>query len=131
MRRYSGYFLAFALSAALVLPSLGPLLDHHFIERDPGHLHLGPHQPHVHDFNRQYFHLHTRARSTDAGNRQTALYNRDAGPVAITSVATDNAAMQAFLRFQPTSLFTLPLPSQAWLRSAFTNPPDKPPRLPV
>ena len=31
---------ALALLTALLLPLLGPLADHHFAERQPGHLHI-------------------------------------------------------------------------------------------
>ena len=45
-------FLGVAVGA-LFLPAFGPLLDHHFAERQPGHTHvfLGPHSPtHLHFF---------------------------------------------------------------------------------
>lgn len=51
--------LALLAVAALLLPSLGPLLDHHFAERHPGHTHwyrgaAGP--EHSHPF--EQFHIH-------------------------------------------------------------------------
>ncbi len=45
--------------AALLLPSLGPLLDHHFAERHPahGHLYLGSPSPeHTHPFRHSHTH---------------------------------------------------------------------------
>ena len=43
---------ALALLTALLLPLLGPLADHHFAERQPGHLHIylaGVPIQHLHD----------------------------------------------------------------------------------
>lgn len=51
---------AFA-AAALFLPALGPLLDHHYAERQPNHAHvyLGPAAPdHVHPFEMYGHHVH-------------------------------------------------------------------------
>ena len=42
-----------AATAAIFLPTLGPLLDHHYAERLPNHTHLylgGADYPHVHPF---------------------------------------------------------------------------------
>ena len=51
-----------AATAAVFLPTLGPLLDHHYAERLPNHTHLyfGPGGPsHVHPFEVQgHFHYH-------------------------------------------------------------------------
>ena len=50
---------ALALLTALLLPLLGPLADHHFAERQPGHLHIylgGVPIQHLHDH--QAFHIH-------------------------------------------------------------------------
>ena len=51
-----------AATAAVFLPTLGPLLDHHYAERLPNHTHLyfGPSGPnHVHPFEVQgHFHNH-------------------------------------------------------------------------
>ena len=46
---------------ALLLSSIGPLADHHFAERHPGHAHvyLGPEGPdHAHPYQAAHFHAH-------------------------------------------------------------------------
>lgn len=51
--------MALLSTAALLLPSLGPLLDHHFAERQPGHQHWyagAAAPPHFHDFQRRHVH---------------------------------------------------------------------------
>ena len=51
--------LALVLVVALALTSLGPMIDHHFVERHPGHAHLffSPADfSHSHDFQRSHDH---------------------------------------------------------------------------
>ena len=53
--------LAFAAVLALMLPMAGPLLDHHFAERHPGHTHvyLGEVAPgHLHSYEALHSHNH-------------------------------------------------------------------------
>ena len=38
----AGWWLTAIAMAVLVLPSIGPLLDHHYVERLPGHAHTYP-----------------------------------------------------------------------------------------
>ena len=46
-----GAALAVLVTGALVLPIVGPLLDHHYAERVPGHLHLaGVSASHTHPY---------------------------------------------------------------------------------
>ena len=128
MRFPEAQLFVILLAMALILPSAGPLLDHHFAERSPGHHHLGPNQYHAHTYGPDHVHLRAQAQSSDTGNPSTALYNYDSGPVGTIVVASENAAMQSFLQFEPTSLFMLPSPYQARLHSAYTSPPEKPPQ---
>ncbi|MBM3943269.1 MAG: hypothetical protein FJ316_10175 [SAR202 cluster bacterium] len=47
--------------AALLLPVLGPVVDHHFAEREPGHVHIyvGPALPtHLHPYEQSHGHQH-------------------------------------------------------------------------
>ena len=53
LRVLAGWWLTAIAASALVLPSLGPLLDHHFVERLPTHTHSfsGEANPaHVHSY---------------------------------------------------------------------------------
>ena len=129
MRRFHEYFLAVSLSALLVLSAVGPLLDHHYVERDPTHTHLGAARPHVHDYTAPDAHEHARPPSPDAPSGVVALMDRDAGFAGITSVVTDRDGATAFTFFEPSSLFNLPIPPTARLRSEATPPPDQPPRV--
>ena len=126
MRRFHEYFLALSLSGLLVLSAVGPLLDHHYVERDPTHTHLGTAGPHVHDYAASDAHEHARP-SPDAPNGVVALMDRDAGFAGVTNVVTDRDGVTAFTFFEPSSLFNLPIPPTARLRSEATPPPDKPP----
>ena len=129
MRRFHAYFLVVSLSALLVLSSVGPLFDHHYVERDPTHTHLGAARPHVHDYTSPDAHDHARPQTPDAPRGVVALLDRDAGFVGITNVVTDRDGATAFVYFEPSSLFNMPIPPTARLRSEETPPPDKPPRM--
>ena len=129
MRRFHAYFLVVSLSALLVLSSVGPLFDHHYVERDPTHTHLGAAWPHVHDYTSPDAHDHARPQTPDAPRGVVALLDRDAGFVGITNVVTDRDGATAFVYFEPSSLFNMPIPPTARLRSEETPPPDKPPRM--
>ena len=53
--------LAYAAALAMLLPLAGPLLDHHFAERHPGHTHvyLGQKVPgHLHSYEALHSHHH-------------------------------------------------------------------------
>ena len=84
-----------AAMAAVFLPTLGPLLDHHYAERLPNHTHLyfGPGGPnHVHPFEVQgHFHYHPFEGPTD-GIVYLASYDGSA-PVMID--ATVHAIQQS------------------------------------
>ena len=128
MRRFHAYFLVVSLSALLVLSSVGPLFDHHYVERDPTHTHLGAARLHVHDYTSPDAHDHARPQTPDAPRGVVALLDRDAGFVGITNVVTERDGATAFVYFKPSSLFNMPIPPTARLRSEETPPPDKPPR---
>lgn len=128
MRRFHEYFLAASLSALLVLSAVGPMIDHHYVERDPTHTHLGAAQPHVHDYVASDTHDHARPQP-DAPSGVVALMDRDAGFAGVTNVVTDRDGATTFMYFEPSSLFNLPVPPVARLRSEATPPPDKPPRV--
>ena len=129
MRRFHEYFLAVSLSALLVLSAIGPLLDHHYVERDPTHTHLGAARPHVHDYAAPDTHDHASPLPPDAPSDVVALLDRDAGFAGVTNVVKDRDGATTSMYFEPSSLFILPIPPMARLRSEETPPPDKPPRV--
>lgn len=72
--------LALLAVGVLMLPSLGPLLDHHFAERQPGHSHwyrgaAGP--EHSHPF--EHFHIHYDAMYDADNSGGIAFFTRNDG----------------------------------------------------
>lgn len=120
-------FSILTLLVSLLVPAVGPLMDHHFAERQPAHQHLGLVGDHVHDYGANHAHRHAGPDGAGSGNG-TALYNAEGGPAGSTVGLTTDKAMQAFLLFEPTSTVSLPASLDRLARQAFTPPPDRPPR---
>ena len=114
------------LRVAVALPALGPLLDHHFAERQPGHLHVGPLYYHTHTYDSQHGHYHVTSRSMTG--QPSALYNYESGPTAVVAVVITNMAMQSFECVEPSSVFLPPSPVQIPVKHNHTAPSEKPPR---
>jgi hypothetical protein len=108
----------------LALPSFGPMLDHHFAERQPGHRHLGPAVSHVHGYDNQVEHHHPAA---PGGHGPTAFYSYDASPPAISFAVVDDQAQWSTLLFMPSSVFVIPDRVDAQPSGHVTAPPGKPP----
>jgi hypothetical protein len=125
MNTVSVKFWVVLLALALGLPSIGPLMDHHFAELQPDHRHLGPTQQHVHAYSHQHGHSQSTAGETVAAG---AVYNHDSGPPAVVVVTGSDMAIQSFLRFEPSSEFTLPPSSSVQANQTFMAPPEKPPQ---
>ncbi len=121
----------FALTAvvALLAPLAGPVLDHHFAERQPDHLHFGAPGQHTHAFESPY-HLHRHPPSTPAdGSSPVALYRSEgamAATIAGSPVDVDTASIR---KFQPASVFILPPPFAGAVKQHSPAPPDKPPAV--
>ena len=128
MRLDKARSLVLILLMAITLPSVGPLMDHHFAERHPGHRHLGPTQYHIHTFD-YYPHVHvdTPGGGPDTSSQYTALSNYDSRPAGSVVVVTEDMALESFRLFTPTSLFLLPQPPTARPKQGYPAPPDKPP----
>ena len=125
MRLVLARIWAVLLLVALAWPALGPLMDHHFAERQPGHRHLGMPHYHLHTYDGPHAHLHTPQRSSD---QPTALYNYESGSVATVAVVTTDMAMQSFRGFEPTSVLLLPTPPEPQAKHNYTAPSKKPPQ---
>ncbi len=127
-----GAFVALIVIAALIAPLLGPVLDHHFAERQPGHLHFGAPGEHSHAFETAYhIHRHLQPDPSDPSNGASpiALYKSE-GSLAVT-LATSPADVDAanLRQFQPTSIFILPAAVIIPVRQRTPAAPDKPPAL--
>ncbi len=120
-------FIALTAVVALIAPLAGPVLDHHFAERQPDHLHFGAPGEHNHTFESSY-HLHNHASSTPAaGSLPIALYKSDAGVAATLVASPVNVDAASLRQYQPTSVFILPAPLTVAAWQHIPNPPDKPP----
>ena len=51
-------FSILTLLVSFLVPAVGPLMDHHFAERQPAHQHLGLVGDHVHDYGANHAHRH-------------------------------------------------------------------------
>ncbi|MGH2543740.1 MAG: hypothetical protein ACRDIB_13130 [Ardenticatenaceae bacterium] len=114
---------AILLLATLILPSVGPLLDHHFAERQPGHRHAASVvQPHKHSYEDDYHH-HAPGYNGDA----PILVNYDSSVTAVPIVFAADL-IEAFALYQPTSYFNLPPAPAERARVRYIPPPVAPPR---
>lgn len=110
----------------LVLPSMGPLMDHHYAERQPGHLHLGLAGYHTHSYGEVHFHVDG---PDSAGTGGFAMFAYEGSPAP--AVAAADAFLDATVDFEPGSLFDLPPPPGAGVVQHYPSPQDRPPRLPL
>lgn len=128
--------LAVAGVVALLAPMAGGALDHHFAERQPGHLHIGAAHTHSH------LHAFERAAHTHHavggkryvradGDMPIALYKSDGSVAAAQSAAAASAGMGERARYEPTSVVALPVASVKRLIPHTPRPPDKPPNAPL
>ena len=107
------------LVMALALPSIGPMLDHHFAERNPTHRHVSVALDHAHGYGSSH---------SETPHDSTALYNHDSGLVTLVSLTIDDAALRASKRFEPSSIFNIPLIARASRAGHIIAPPERPPQ---
>ena len=110
-------------SLVVLLPSLGPLFDHHFAERIPYHAHFGVANDHEHGY--RHLHSHDAERSPDWS---PALYKLDTSPVTLTVVLSSDSKLGGGLMSDTGSALRIPGPEFNALKSAYVSPPDRPPR---
>ena len=130
---------ALALLTALLVPLLGPLVDHHFAERQPGHLHL-----YLTGLPIQHLHHHEAVHSHDAPIADP-LGVETAGPVlensvifmpqegeglSVSSVGVTLALLTTVVALALPTMLTLLTPrSQRALQGVTLHPEPPPPRL--
>ena len=123
--------LAVAGVVALLAPLAGGALDHHFAERQPGHLHIGAahSHSHLHAFERAAHTHHAVGGKRYAGaDMPIALYKSD-GSIAAAQSAAASAGMGERIRYEPTSVVALPVANVKRLIPHAPLPPDKPPNV--
>lgn len=115
--------LSMLLYAAIMFPSIGPLVDHHFAERQPGHLHMYAGTLHVHSFDRPHSH------DGQAPLDSNAAYNFERAHTVNLLHTGDELGLTAFYLFQANSLFVLPSGLRALSVEPRTDGPDRPPTI--
>lgn len=134
LRILAGWWLTAIASAVLVLPSIGPLLDHHYVERLPDHTHTysGDVTPaHVHSYEVPG-HLDHVALSRDillqAGDLLYMARDNGAAYAPRDPGSKLNPDHSAYSGLQGRDLLALFARGSSPLVSAFIPPPWTPPR---
>ena len=133
VRTLASALLTIVGAAALLAPLMGAVLDHHFAERQPDHLHIGAprEHSHTHAFERVHHRHHAANRyaraASEGADTPIALYKSEGSIAASLAVSPSNLDDEALRQFRPTSVFTLPSISDDALRQCALPPPDKPP----
>ena len=107
----------------VVLPFLGPVVDHHFAERQPYHAHFGADAGHDHDY--ASLHVHGGDQAADAG---IALYSFDVFSAGPSIAMLADSELESRLTPDPDTVLTLRAPEFSVLRSASVSPLERPPR---
>lgn len=132
-----------AAVSALFLLLLGPLLDHHYAERQPDHAHiyLGQFVPdHIHPYETPHAHFYTQ--EADDGISGSALLS-DETPNDIVYLTSYDGMGQVFTQLTVTLIhLALNFPDlednhfafdtvgdDSFFQNAFISPPKKPPRV--
>jgi hypothetical protein len=128
MHRLAIYLPSILLLLGLALPFAGPLLDHHFADRQPGHKHLLSVAGHLHAIDSPHDHL-SGGTEGNAGSEPTTSYNYDTGFVASAETLRDATDLLSAELYEPTSVFILPPPRVVTMMGQSVSPPARPPRL--
>ena len=130
---------ALALLVALLTPLLGPLVDHHFAERQPGHLHIylgGVPVQHLHDH--QAYHTHHDPTVDSIGTEAAApvLENgvifmpQEGEGLSVSTVGMTLALLSTIIAIALPSLLTLQsLQSPRAMCGILLSPDPPPPRV--
>jgi len=115
------------LLVALAMPSIAPLVDHHFAERQVGHNHVGIVQSDAHTHG--YQHLHSHSPDSDAGSdgRPVALYEHESGSTAPV-VVIDDATTLPFGLLEPGLFIPIWSKVQSRAKDHLPTPPKRPPQ---
>jgi hypothetical protein len=127
MRLGSARVSVLLLLVALAMPSVAPLVDHHFAERQVGHSHVGVIQSDAHTHGYKHFHSHSHGSDDGSDGRPVAMYEHESGAAAPV-VVIDDATTLPFGLFEP-GLFLLIWPKgQSRAKDYHPAPPKRPPQ---
>lgn len=130
---------ALALLSALLIPLLGPLADHHFAERQPGHLHIylsGVPIQHLHDH--EAIHTHdapnTNPLGVDSGGpvlKNSVIFMPQEGEgLSVSTLGITLALLTSIVALALPTMLTLLTPrNQPDLRGIVLSPDPPPPRF--
>ncbi len=107
----------------VVLPFMGPAIDHHFAERQPYHAHFLADEGHEHNYSS--LHLHGGDQTADGG---IALYSFEVVSAGPSMAMLADSELESRLTPDPDAVLTLRAPEFAVLRSASVSPLERPPR---
>ena len=107
----------------VILPFLGPIIDHHFAERQPYHAHLGADAGHDHDYTS--LHAHQDDQTVEGG---IALYSFEVFPAGSSAAMLTDSELESRLAPDPDAAWTLRPPGSSALKSAPVSPLERPPR---
>lgn len=107
----------------VALPFVGPVVDHHFAERQPYHAHFGADEGHNHNY--ASLHVHSDDQTADGG---IALYSFEVFSAGPYMAMLADSELESRLTPDPDAVLTLRAPEFAALRSEFVSPLDRPPR---
>ena len=137
IRRTSARIGWAAVAAAVaLLPAAGPMLDHHYAERQPGHghLHLGAVSTHHHHPHAHHHHPHAADRAEPdtqddqpAGVIFLAAYSGAAPSHAYVSTSASQVSLAFPEPAESPSPFS-PAPDPRLLHQSFVTPPTQPPQ---
>ncbi len=108
-----------------VLPFLGPVVDHHFAERQPYHAHFGTDVGHEHYY--ASLHAHQSLPPTGSGGG-IALYSFEVFSAGPSVAMLTDSELESRLTPDPDAVLTLRAPAPSVLRSASVSPLERPPR---
>ncbi len=119
----------------VALPAVGPLLDHHFAERQPYHAHVGADSSHRHDYRAAHAHPPYAAdpatgesSSTPSPGAALVLYSFEvSSPIASIAILA-NSNLDDRLAATADSLLAIRAATEAAFASALVPVPKRPPR---
>ena len=127
MNRLAVYFPTVLLLLGLALPTVGPLVDHHFADRQPGHNHLFAVSSHLHAIDSLHDHLYGGTEGSTGYSETPTLYNYESGLAASADTLRGATDLLSAAQYEPTSVFMLPAPFVATLIGQSVPPSARPP----
>lgn len=114
--------IAWLLYAAILFPTIGSVVDHHFAERQPSHLHSGAVVLHVHNYARPHSH------TDQASHGANAVFNFESIETISFFHTGGDLGLTAFSQFRPDSTFALPSSPTTPMLELPAKSPDRPPQ---